>query len=44
MSDVSLSLPAELADEVIPILDFGPYLAGEIDGAIIVNTGELLNH
>jgi isopenicillin N synthase-like dioxygenase len=40
MSDVSLSLPAELADEVIPILDFGHYLAGE-DGALERLAGEL---
>ncbi len=33
MSDVSLSLPAERAEEVIPILDFGPYLAGN-DGSL----------
>ena len=29
MSNVNLSLPSEFAEEVIPILDFGPYIAGE---------------
>ena len=29
MSNVNPSLPPEFAEEVIPILDFGPYIAGE---------------
>jgi isopenicillin N synthase-like dioxygenase len=40
MSEPSLSLPAEFADEVIPILDLGPFLAGE-DGALERLAGEL---
>ena len=40
MSEAGLSRPAELADEVIPILDFGPYLAGD-DGALEHLAGEL---
>ena len=40
MSEASLSIPSEFADEVIPILDFGPYLAGE-DGALEHLAGQL---
>ena len=40
MSDVSLSLPAEPAEEVIPILDFGRYIRGE-DGARERLAGEI---
>ncbi len=40
MSEAGLSRPAELTDEVIPILDFGPYLAGE-DGALERLAGEI---
>ena len=40
MSDVSLSRPAERAEEVIPILDFGPYLAGD-DGSLEKLANEL---
>jgi isopenicillin N synthase-like dioxygenase len=40
MFEASQSLPAEFADEVIPILDLGPFLAGE-DGARERLAGEL---
>ncbi len=40
MPEASLSLPAQFADEVIPILDLGPFLAGE-DGARERLAGEL---
>ena len=40
MSQASPSLPAEFADEVIPVLDFGPCLAGE-DGALESLAGEI---
>lgn len=33
MAQANPALPAEYSDEVIPVLDFGPYLAGE-DGAL----------
>lgn len=40
MSQASLPLPAEVAGEAIPILDLGPYLAGE-EGALERLAGEL---
>ena len=33
MAQANPALPAEYSDEVIPVLDFRPYLAGE-DGAL----------
>ena len=40
MSNAEIVIPEEFADEEIPILDFGPYLAGE-DGALEELAAEL---
>ncbi len=40
MSNAEIVIPEEFADEEIPILDFGPYLAGE-DGALEALAAEL---